>query len=68
MVSGAWGAVEAILFVVFMLAAVVGGTYWWMWVGGQRDRLPSWGVWVYVACLVIGNAAGLALIALYYGT
>lgn len=64
--SGASGLAAAFLLVVFILASVVGGTYWWMWVSGQRERLPSWGVWLYVACGLVGSAALLGFIALYY--
>jgi hypothetical protein len=62
------GAIEAFLLGVMVLTGLVAGIYWWMWVGGERERLPAWGVWVYFACLVIGNAAFAVFIATHYGT
>lgn len=62
------GASEAVLFGLFVLCGLGASWYWWSWVGPARDKLPSWGIWVYIVCLVIGNAAGLAVIVMHYGT
>jgi hypothetical protein len=60
------GAAEAALWVVFLLSSVVGGTYWWSWVSSGRNRLPRWGVWIYIASFAVGLAAFALLIALHY--
>jgi len=61
-----YGATEAALWVVFLLSSVVGGTYWWTSVSSERDRLPRWGIWLYIASGVVGLAAFALLIAVHY--
>jgi hypothetical protein len=62
-----WSLPEAFFFVVFMVAAIVSGWYWWTWVGGNRDTLPSWGLRAYIASGVIGLLAFFGFIAVHYG-
>ena len=61
------GAADAVLWVVFLLSSVVGGTYWWSWVSSGRNRLPRWGVWIYIASFVVGLAAFALLTAVHFG-
>ena len=61
-----YGATEAALWVLFGLSSVVSGTYWWTWVHSERNRLPGWGVWIYIGSGVVGLAAGALLFAVHY--
>jgi hypothetical protein len=60
------GAIEGALVVVFFLSSVIGGIYWWTSISSEREQLPRWGVWVYIASGVVGLAAFALLIAVHF--
>jgi hypothetical protein len=54
------------LWIVFFLCGIVSGFYWWTWISSDRDRLPKWGIWLYVAATVVGLTAFALLIAVQF--
>jgi hypothetical protein len=61
------GVVEAALVLVFFISSMIGGTYWWSSVSSEPDRLPRWGIWIYIASGVVGLGAFALLIAVHFG-